>query len=344
MQEAKYTLTSYCLESGILRLTPSLRQVFGEAREATVLTPDGTPYPVEIDPDRGELRGLGAWLKAQELAPNDRLRFVREGDRVSLDWLGRRLKPKKAKPRLVSPAPPAKAKPRRVTPYPEQVLYPESGGRPGFVEVLAALGLEAFPEGKYWLFRSRMGRRGYALVMAVRGSLDSEGLLEAKAKHAARFAAWLVPEAEPEAKGAIAVVSEPALTALRELHQSFPLGAQEFERFLAKGRLGMKEVEGLRREVAHILGERAQFSTVLAAIAGFKKDQVFLLEDLLAELGEGVSGDVAARMLEVLSGPPFFAVATLAPGEYRLREEVEAVLDTLAAYAEQLKRRLRVPG
>jgi hypothetical protein len=96
--------------------------------------------------------------------------------------------------------------------------------------------------------------------------------------------------------------------------------------------------------VAQILGERAQFSTVLAGVAGFKKDQVFLLEDLLAELGEGVSGEVAVRMLEVLAGPPFFAVVPLAPGEYRLREEVDAVLDTLAAYAEQLKRRLQVPG
>ncbi len=343
MQEAKYTLTSYCLESGTLRLTPSLRQVFGEDREATVVAPDGTPYPVEIDPERGELRGLGAWLRAQDLAPNDRLRFVREGDRVSLDWLGRRLKPRKA-PAPSDPAPKPSPAPRRVTPYPKEVIYPSTGGRPGFVEALAALGLEAFPEGKYWLLRSRMGRRGYALVLAPKGALSAEALLEAKAKHAARYAAWLVPEAEPEAKGAIAAVAEPALLALKELHQSFPLGAQELERFLARGRLGMREVEELRREVAGVLGERAQFSTVLSAIAGFRKDQVFLLEDLLAELGEGISGDVAVRMLEVLAGPPFFAVARLAPGEYRLREEVPEVLDTLAAYAAQLKRRLQVPG
>ena len=342
MKEARYTLTSHCIESGRLRLTPSLRALLGGAERVAAVGPGGEELELSIDPETGELVGLAPLFLAGEFAPNDQIRFVREGDRIAIEPVGKRIRrrPELPKRETKRETPPPRA---TVTPYPKEVLYPEAGKRPAFVEALSALGLEAFPEGRLWRFRARMGRKGFSLVAAREGQGSPEELIAARAERGADFALWVVLEERPRPRSGLVVASEPALKLLAELHQSFPLGPIELMRLFSGGRVGLDEVERQKREVASLLGERAQFSAVLIALAGFRKDQVFLLEDLLPEVGEATTPDGVRRVLEILAGPPFFAVEALNPGEYRLRETVEALLDGLAAYAAQLKRRLPAP-
>jgi len=340
MKEARYTLTSHCIESGRLVLTPSLQALFGDAERMPAVGPNGEDLELRVDPAARELLGLEPLLTSGDFSPNDQLRFVREGDRISIEPVGKRVHRRPQLPKA-KPAQKPTAVPRAtVTPYPKEVLYPQSGKRPAFVEALSALGLEAFPEGRFWRFRARMGRKGFSLVAAREGQGSLEELIAAKAERDADFALWIVAEERPKKVSGVVVAGEGALRMLAELHQSFPLGAMELLRLFSGGRIGLDEVERQKREVAGLLGERAQFSAVLLALALFRKDQVFLLEDLLPEVGENVSADGVRRTLEILAGPPFFALEMLAPGEYRLREPVEALLDGLAAYATQLKRRL----
>jgi len=336
MKEARYTLTSHCIESGSLKLTPSLRSVLGDADRVRAVGPGGLELELVPDPEQGVVRGLGPLFATGEFAANDLLRFVREGDRVTIEPVGKRVR---------RASPPAQ-KPRKaaVTPYPKEVLYPGEARRPAFIEALTALGLEAFPEGKHWRLRARMGRKGFALVAGRAGKVAPEELVAARLERGADYALLVVDEARPTPRPGLVVASEEALFALRDLHRSFPLGGLELMRLFAGGRIGLDEVEAQRREVAGLLGERAQFSAVLLALAGFRKDQVFLLEDLLPEVGDGVRPEAVRRALEVLAGPPFFALEALAPGEYRLREGVPELLESLAAYAQQLKRRLSVPA
>ncbi len=342
MKEARYTLTSHCIESGSLKLTPSLRSVLGDADRVLAVGPGGLELELVPDPEHGVVRGLGPLFATGEFAANDLLRFVREGDRVTIEPVGKRVR------RAPTPArePARKPAPRKaaVTPYPKEVLYPGEARRPAFIEALTALGLEAFPEAKHWRLRARMGRKGFALVAGRAGKVAPEELVAARVERGADYALLVVDEARPTPRPGLVVASEEALFALRDLHRSFPLGGLELMRLFAGGRIGLDEVEAQRREVAGLLGERAQFSAVLLALAGFRKDQVFLLEDLIPEVGEGVSPEAVRRALEALAGPPFFALEALAPGEYRLRESVPDLLDALAAYASQLKRRLSVPA
>ena len=338
MKEARYTLTSHCIESGRLVLTPSLGALLGDSERVPAVGPNGEELELTVDRAAGEVRGLAPLFLSGEFAPNDQIRFVREGDRIAIEPVGKRVRRRpslpKSKPQAKKPSAPA------VTPYPKEVLYPQAGKRPAFVEALSALGLEAFPEGRFWRFRARMGRKGFSLVAAREGQASVEELVAARAERDADFALWIVAEERPKPIPGLVVAGEGALRLLAELHQSFPLGAMELLRLFSGGRIGLDEVERQRREVAGLLGERAQFSAVLLALAPFRKDQVFLLEDLLPEVGETVSADGVRRALEVLAGPPFFALEALGPGEYRLRETVAALLEGLAAYATQLKRRL----
>ncbi len=337
MKEAKYTLTSHCIESGTLRLTPSLRAVLGDGDRVPAVGPGGVELELRPDPERQLVWGLEPLFSTGEFAPNDLLRFVREEDRVVIEPVGKRIR---RRPEGSRPAAPPRRPP--VTPYPREVLYPDQARRPAFVEALAALGLEAFPEGKIWRFRARMGRKGFSLVAGEAEKVRPEELIAARVERAADYAMLVVSDPRPSPKPGLVVAGEEALFALRELHQSFPLGALELMRLFAAGRLGLDEVEAQRRAVAGLLGERAQFSAVLLALAHFRRDQVFLLEDLLPELGDAVSPEGVRRALEALSGPPFFALEPLGPGEYRLREAVPDLLERLAAYATQLKRRLSV--
>ncbi len=342
MKEARYTLTSHCIESGSLKLTPSLRAVLGDAERVRAVGPGGLELELIPDPEQGVVRGFGPLFATGEFAANDLLRFVREGEVVTIEPVGKRVRRPAPAPKKPEPKPaPQKA---TVTPYPKEVLYPGDARRPAFVEALTALGLEAFPEGKFWRLRARMGRKGFSLVAGKAGKVAPEALVAARVERGADYAMLVVDEPKPTPRPGLVVASEEALFALRELHKSFPLGGLELMRLFAGGRIGLEEVEAQRREVAGLLGERAQFSAVLLALAGFRKDQVFLLEDLLPELGEGVSPEAVRRVLEVLSGPPFFALDALGPGEYRLRERVPELLESLAAYAQQLKRRLSVPA
>lgn len=341
MKEARYTLTTHCIESGTLKLTPSLRAVLGDAERVPAVGPGG--IELELIPDRelGVVRGLAPLFATGDFAANDLLRFFREGDRVTIELVGRRLRRTSEPPRPPEPKPKAKRKPA-VTPYPAEVLYPSEAQKPAFVEALTALGLEAFPEGRHWRLRARMGRKVLTLVAGRAGTIGAEELVAARAERGADFALWVVDEARPTPRPGLVVASEEALFALRDLHRSFPLGGLDLARLLAAGRIGLDEVEAQRQAVAGLLGERAQFSAVVLALAAFRKDQVFLIEDVLPEVGEAVSPDGVQRVLEALAGPPFFVLERLAPGEYRLRESVPDFLDALAAYAQQLKRRLSV--
>jgi len=342
MKEALYHLTSKCIETGTIRLTPSLHALFGDREKVVVVGPDGSTYELSIYPDTREVTGLRPFFSSGEYKANDILRFVREGDRFSVEPMGKRIRPRPNLPKAEPKAKPKEPSRATVTPYPKEVLYPQSGKRPSFVDALSTLGLEAFPEGKFWRFRARMGRKGYSLLASREGQVPLDELIAARAERGADFALWIVADERPKTIPGVVVAGERALRMLAELHQSFPLGAMDLYRLFAGGRIGLDEVEKQKREVAEILGERAQFSAVLLALAPFRKDQVFLLEDLLPEVGETVSADGLGRILEALAGPPFFAVERLDRGEYRMRDTVESILEGLAAYAAQLKRRLPV--
>ena len=179
--------------------------------------------------------------------------------------------------------------------------------------------------------------------MAADARVGPEALARAREAQGTPAALLLAPENTPVPPG-VAVMAPESLEALIALHRVFPLGPLELRRLIAKGRVTRADVDALGREIEELLGERAAFSAVLSALARFRPQQVFLLEDLLLELGEAIPGDVAARVLEVLSGPPFFALVRLGRGEYQLRQPVAEVLDQLAAYAERLKARLPVGG
>ncbi len=352
MNEARYTVTSACIGSGSLRLTPSLRRVFGEASQVRVLGPDGETYDLRVDREAGMVTGAHALFEALELAPNQQLRLVREGEVVSVEVVGRRVRSRPASEqrakvlsgavskRQEKPAPPSKRV--EVTPYPRQVLYPQQAAPPPYIQALKTIGLEASAKGSFWHLRSRMGRKAYTVVACREGELDPKQLLEAQRQQQATYALLVTASRSAEAIPHLAVASEEALHRLAELHRAFPLGPLELERLLAKGRITLDDLEALEREVEALLGERAAFSATLLGLSSFRKGQVFLLEDLVAEVGDALPGDVASRMLEVLSGPPFFALRAIAPGEFQMQVGVDELLMGLAAYAERLKVRLPV--
>ena len=341
MKEALYTLTTNCIESGRLRLTASLRNLFADVEEVKAKAPGGLELYLRPNFEEGVLEGLGPFLQSGEVAANDQLRFVLEGDEVSVEVVGRR---PRARSRVVSPPveKPKKEEKPKVTPYPKEVMYPSEAKRPGYVESLVALGLEAFPEGRLWRLRARLGRKGFSAVLAKAGAVTPDDLRRAKAEKGVDYAVLVVDAERPSPEPGLVVASEAALRDLAELNKSFPLGAFEILKLFDGGRIGRDEVEAQRRQVAGLLGERAQFSAVLLALARFRPDQVFYLEDVVEELSGGASPEVVGRVLEILAGPPFFAVEPLDRGEYRLREDVESLLSGLMAYAEQLRRRLPV--
>ncbi len=336
MKEAIYTLTSSCLDTGVLRLTYSLRRVLEGLEAPAAVTPTGERLVLEVDWEAGEVRGLGGWLAAEGFAPNDQLRFVREGETLSLAPLTRRVRATKG------PLPREESAPQKAKPAPARRTFTPPKETPEFVQQLAQLGFEPAYLGGPWLFTARLGRKAFSLV-AGDGKVGPEALAEARAAQGADAALLLAPEGTAAPAG-VAVMAPESLSALLSLHRVFPLGPLELRRLLAKGRVTRADIDALGREVEGLLGERAAFSAVLSTLARFRPQQVFLLEDLLLELGEAIPGDVTARVLEVLAGPPFFALARLGRGEYQLRQPVTEVLDQLAAYAERLKARLPVGG
>jgi len=209
------------------------------------------------------------------------------------------------------------------------------------VEWMGRFGFDPERRGGVWVFWARMRRHGYSLALAR----EDEGRLEelrSLARGQVTYAGVITAD-EDAVYPDLVVVTESALRALLGIAEGFPLSPGDLEPYLARGRLGVAEVTRIKEEVASMLGERAQFTAVLMALSGFKRGQVFLIEDLVPRV-EGQGVDVVARMLEVLAGPPFFAVDGLGRGEYRLRAEVPQLLDGLAAYAERLRARLPVPG
>jgi len=340
MKEVLYHLTTECIRTGNILLTPGLKKLFGDARQVVVYGPRGGTCELTIVPEERRVEGLSPLFATDVYEANDVIRFVREGDRISVEPVGRRVRRRTDLPKVEVKKSEPPRKTADVTPYPKEMLYPETGKRPLFVEALSALGLDPIPQGKYWRFRARMGRKGFTLVAAREGQTTQDELKAAKAQHDAQYALWIAADERPKPVPGLVVAGEGALRRLADLHRSFPIGAMELMRLFNGGRVGLDEVERLTREVASLLGERAQFSAVLLGLSNFRKDQVFLLEDLEQELGEQLSKDQIYRILEVLAGPPFFAVEKTGDKEYRLRDSVEQILDALAAYATQLKRRL----
>jgi len=341
MRFVDYYVTAECLRRGVLQFNPrQAAAVFSGGDRVRAVAPGGEELELELDRATLQVKGLAPLLRGGELEPNDVLRFVPEGDRVTIE-VKKRSRRARPLPEAAKPKPkerPAPAPEVRPAPPPP----PPVGERPRFVAGIEALGFEAVPDGRLWRFKARLNRQVYTLLAAPEGTLSPRELAEARDRRGADYAFFVTHKDPPPRLVEVGVVSEPALAELAELHRTFPVGALELVRLLAGGRVGRAELEGLRAEIASLLGERAKFSAALLTLARFGRDQLFILDELVSDLGEGLDLDALRKALEVLAGPPFFAVEELPSGEYRLRVSVEELLSSLAAYAEQLKRRLLV--
>ncbi len=366
---ARYVVTSTCIQSGTIRLTRSLREMFSGKERVRCVDEDGDALSCSVNWVEGVLEGLGPYFEKRRLQVNDVIWLTLDGDAVALEAAAAR----KARPRPLArpaaelePAAPVEQK----VPVPVQVPTPpketpaggppkrvrvtlHAGGekkrtaRPGHVQALQALELKHTPGEGHDLFRAYLGRREYTLALGRAGEAAAADLLALRRTGGADYVALLVSEARKEETEAelgstrLALVTPEALARLVALKKLFPVGPVELERLLKGGRVDEEAVARLADEVRRWVGERAVFSAVLLALAEYTRQQVFFAEDVLANLGEGRWEPEQVRaVLEALTGPPFLLLERAGAGEYILREPVADNLAHLAEYALSLRSRI----
>ncbi len=69
--QARYTVTTACLARGTMTLTPSLARLLDLV--PPVALAGGEAFPLEVDREAREVRGLHALYRALRVAPNDTL-------------------------------------------------------------------------------------------------------------------------------------------------------------------------------------------------------------------------------------------------------------------------------
>ncbi len=358
----RYVLTSTCLHTGTMSLTRTLREMLEGVERARFVDEDGEVWECWVNRSDGRVEGLAPYYQKRRLGINDIIWLtLQEDGSIALEAATARQP--KSRPAAAAKAEPAREpveveaqasgrpapKRVRVTPYPKTVLYPQEGNEPppAYVQALEALGFQRVQDLRAPIYRAHLGRRGYALALGRYGEVDLKDLLAARREGQVAYAAVAVTESEKEAVKAelrelrLALVTPEALAHLARLRSLFPVGPVELERLLKQGRVDLDAVEELAHEIDRWVGERAAFSTVLIALTDYPAQQVFLLEDLMENLGEsGIDRETVASILEVLAGPPFLLLRRLAPGEYLLRETVADALGHLAEYALSLRNRL----
>ncbi len=367
---AKYVLTSRCLDQGVLFLTYSLRQHLAGLEQVRFVDEEGEGYEARVNWGLGVVEGLGPYFTKKRLQPNEVLLLSFQKEVVRIEALSRgrgrgrcphleasaQKGPRSAskeeadrgadsKPESAPAASPGLGlegnakKVVRVTPYPREVLFPQ-GARPtppAVTEDLARLGFLFTEGGPPWVYQAHLGRR--TLLLALLRYCEKGDLAPWRAKGA--LAATLAPESLRQE------VAEPLLTPeglkrLLALKDRFPISALDLERLLKEGRLDLESVEALEDRLALELAGRGAFASLLLLLAKHRMGEVFLLSDLEAEaLEEGLLPETVRQGVETLAQPPFVLLKRLSPGQFLLQQEVEVALDELASFAETLKARLR---
>ena len=333
----RYVLTSTCLHTGTMSLTRTLREMLEGVERARFVDEDGEVWECWVNRSDGRVEGLAPYYQKRRLGINDIIWLtLQEDGSIALEAATAR-QPKSR------PAAAAKAEPAR---EPVEVEA-QASGRPAPKRVRVTPYPKTVQDLRAPIYRAHLGRRGYALALGRYGEVDLKDLLAARREGQVAYAAVAVTESEKEAVKAelrelrLALVTPEALAHLARLRSLFPVGPVELERLLKQGRVDLDAVEELAHEIDRWVGERAAFSTVLIALTDYPAQQVFLLEDLMENLGEsGIDRETVASILEVLAGPPFLLLRRLAPGEYLLRETVADALGHLAEYALSLRNRL----
>ncbi|KGQ22967.1 hypothetical protein [Thermus filiformis] len=346
---AKYVLTSRCLDRGALSLTYSLRQHLTGLERVRFVDEEGEGYEARVDWTEGVVEGLGPYFAKKRLQPNETLLLSFQGEVVRIEALnrGRPRRAPAAEPLEAPSKEPPKAPPLeepakkvvRVTPYPREVLFPQGASPtpPAATEDLARLGFLLTEGGPPWVYQAHLGRRTLLLALLRHG--EEADLTPWRRRGA--LVATLAPESlKEEVPGP--VLTPEGLGRLLRLKARFPVSALDLELLLKEGRLDLESVEALEDRLALELAGRGAFASLLLLLARHRLGEVFLLSDLEAEAQEeGLLPETVRQGVETLAQPPFALLKRLSPGEFLLQQEVETALDELSEFAQALRARIR---
>jgi hypothetical protein len=215
---------------------------------------------------------------------------------------------------------------------------------------LLPLGFRLEPLGRGQLnVHADMGRRGYRVLVQLLSRterLDWADLLARRRSTGVKYLAVvgdhrdLLRLTNPADLARATMWSWQALDRMSLLHRSVPLSPIELEAHFERDGLFEQGLQRLEATVAQRVAERGAMSEVLARLAVMRSPSVFLLEELAGELG--MSRELALRILERLTDPPFHLVAKVDAGEFVLRQRVSDALATVTDYAASLRARLPV--
>ena len=363
---ARYVVTSSCLSSGTISLTRSLREMLSGKEQIQCIDEDGDVLNCNVNWVSGVLEGLAPYFEKRRLQVNDVIWLTHENEKMQLEAAAAR----KVRPRPVRQQQPATPinKEEKV-PIAHEAIAPSghadpaprkrvritgrnersTPAQPKYLQLLKSLELKSQPAENYMVFRAYLGRREYTLALKIYGDAEPADLLELRRTGKADYVAVLTPEAKRSAAqkefGGLRVIliTPEALEQLVALKKLFPIGPVELERLLRKGQVNLESVAELTKEVRHWVNERAIFSAVLLALVEYKKQQIFFIEDILANLGDSRwNQEQVRKVLEALTGPPFLLLEKTNPGEYLLREPVADNLTHLAEYALSLRNKILI--
>jgi len=128
------------------------------------------------------------------------------------------------------------------------------------------------------------------------------------------------------------------LTRVVQLHATVPLSPVDLEPHFERDGLFEEGLARFEAAVAERVAERGALSEVLARLNLLRAPTVFLLEELVAEVG--LPRDRVLAIIERLSAAPFSLLARVDHGEFVLRQPVGPALEALSSYALSLKERL----